>query len=199
MIWTKERVHTCQYLSFGHHPEHKISNNQKYDHDIHNSQIEWKSPASYKCLGASQNLNIDWTPFKWASNASDPVCSNTAGTEAVMYECNASSSSCHCCISFGGVELFGAFHFDTACFDDAYDVAHVESRMNMMSVMPLYRLALVRFPFLPFIVGVVGCWMVGYWTSWLEPPHHCSGPLRKQRQRGLLFKKLSIWDGIDLS
>ena len=46
-------------LSFGHHPEHKISNNQKYDHDIHNSQIEWKSPASYKCLGASQNLNID--------------------------------------------------------------------------------------------------------------------------------------------
>ena len=107
-----------------------------------------------------------------------------------MYECNASSSSCHCCISFGGVELFGAFHFDTACFDDAYDVAHVDSRMNMMSVMPLYRLALVRFPFLPFIVGVVGCWMVGYWTSWLEPPHHCSGPLRKQR--GLLFKKLSI-------
>ena len=59
MIWTKERVHTCQYLSFGHHLEHKISNNQKYDHDIHNSQIEWKSPASYKCLGASQNLNID--------------------------------------------------------------------------------------------------------------------------------------------
>ena len=79
-----------------------------------------------------------------------------------MYECNASSSICHCCISFGGVELFGAFHFDTACFDDAYDVAHVESRMNMMSVMPLYRLALVRFPFLlPSIVGVVGCWMVG--------------------------------------
>ena len=88
-----------------------------------------------------------------------------------MYECNASSSSCHCCSSFGGVELFGAFHFDTACFDDAYDVAHVESRMNMMSVMPLYRLALVRFPFLlPFIVGVVGCWMVGwfriYWILW---------------------------------
>ena len=51
--------------------------------------------------------------------------------------------------------MFGAFHFDTACFDDAYDVAHVDSRMNMMSVMPLYRLALVRFPFLPFIVGVV--------------------------------------------
>ena len=80
-----------------------------------------------------------------------------------MYECNASSSICHCCISFGGVELFGAFHFDTACFDDAYDVAHVESRMNKMSVMPLYRLVLVRFPFLPFIVGVVGClgWLCG--------------------------------------